>query len=115
MTLPDATELARAVRDGALDRHALIDQAVRALEEVDGSLRAVVHWIGDRAHADADAATGPFAGVPIVAKDLDGTLAGAPYTASSTFLRGYVADRDSPVIARLKAAGFVFVAPTHGG
>jgi amidase len=53
--------------------------------------------------------------VPIVIKDLDGTLAGAPYHAGTRHLKdaGYVADVTSWSFERLQAAGFVIVGKTN--
>ena len=57
----------------------------------------------------------PFAGVPLVVKDLDGTLAGEPYHAGTRHLRdaGYIADVTSWLFERLQAAGFVIIGKTN--
>ena len=110
----DAVELARRVRDGETDAATLVGEALAALDAVDGQLRATVWRDDERARSwSAEAADGPFAGVPFVVKDLDGDEAGVPNTGSSRFLVDHVPADDAPVIARLKAAGFVFIARTN--
>ena len=58
---------------------------------------------------------GPFRGVPIVVKDYDGPLADEPYHLGNRVLKkmGYIADHDSYLNAKLKAAGFVIVGKTN--
>jgi amidase len=78
----------------------------------------VIHRRDDRARSDAAAVevgSQPFAGVPVVIKDLDGTMAGEPYHAGSVHLRDhhYVADTTSVLIERLRSAGFVVVGKTN--
>ena len=53
--------------------------------------------------------------MPIVVKDLDGTLAGAPYHAGNKAAegRGYVATTTSYLFEKLEAAGFVIVGKTN--
>ena len=54
----------------------------------------------------------PLLGVPIAIKDLL-NVKGQPCTAGSNVLKGYVAPYDATVIARLRAAGCVFVSRTN--
>jgi len=110
----DAVELARRVREGEVRSIELVDAALAALDEVDPHLKAMVWRDDERARRWAEApADGPFAGVPFVVKDLDGAEAGVPNTGSSRFLVDYVPTADSAVIARLRAAGFVFLGRTN--
>ena len=74
------------------------------------TLNAVIHERFERAHATKlPPPDGPFRGVPILVKDLDGPLAGEPYHLGNRLLKeiGSLADHDSYLIAKLKAAGFV--------
>ena len=54
----------------------------------------------------------PLLGVPIAVKDVL-NVADQPCTAGSKILQGYVAPFDATVIARLRAAGCVFIARTN--
>jgi amidase len=66
-----------------------------------------------RARAQQPLPQGPFCGVPMVVKDFDGFVQGVPFTASSRVLEGFVPAHDSEAIARLRRAGFLFVAKTN--
>jgi amidase len=107
----DATGLADLVEKGEIAPDALLDLAHRAIGQVDPQLGAVVHDMFDAARTTPPA-DGPFRGVPMVVKDFDGFLAGHPWTASTRFLEGFVPDHDSEALARLRQAGFRFVAKT---
>ena len=77
----------------------------------------MIHPLFDKARATASGTLpdGPFRGVPIVVKDLDGTSFGDPMHYGNKLLKeiGYVADHDSYLFAKLRAAGFVFVGKTN--
>ena len=68
-----------------------------------------------RTAANAGLPDGPFSGVPIVVKDLDGTLAGAPYHAGNKALKAakHVATTTSYLFEKLERAGFVIVGKTN--
>ncbi len=100
----DATDQARLVRDGEVRPRELVEAAISAIDDT-ADLNAVIHRRDERALVEADAvdpSTQPFAGVPLVVKDLDGFLAGEPYHAGSVHLQdqGWVAPRTSALIAR---------------
>jgi amidase len=113
----DATAQAALVRDGAATPRELVDAALARIDAVNPQLNAVIHRRDARARADADAGPpdGPFCGVPIVVKDLDGSLAGEPLHLGNRMLRdlGHVADHDSYLFARLRAAGCVIVGKSN--
>lgn len=112
----DATAQAELVRTGDLTPLELVDAAINRIEKVNGELNAVIHPLFDSARASADtAADGPFRGVPIVVKDFDGALAGAPLHMGNALLKrvGYVADHDSYLFTKLRDAGFVLVGKTN--
>jgi amidase len=111
----DAVGLAELVRRKEVTPRELVEVALARLEQVNPRLNAVVHRLDERALSAASGPLpeGPFRGVPFLVKDLDGTLAGAPYTASSRALRGYVAPHDSELFARYKRAGLVILGKTN--
>jgi len=113
----DATAQAALVRGGDLTPLELVDAAINRIEKVNGELNAVIHPLFDKARATAGAELpdGPFRGVPIVVKDLDGTSAGDPYHAGNQLLKrvGHVADHDAYLFTKLRDAGFVFVGKTN--
>jgi amidase len=113
----DATAQAELVRDGTVSPRELVDAALARIDAVDPQLNAVIHRRDARARAEADAGPpdGPFSGVPILVKDLDGSLGGEPLHFGNRLLRdlGHVADHDSYLFARLRAAGCVIVGKTN--
>jgi amidase len=109
----DATAQAELLRTGDVGPVELVDAALAAIDAT-AELDAVIHRRDDRARAEAEQAevgAQPFAGVPLVVKDLDGFLAGEPYHAGSAHLRDrhFVPDWTSELIARLQRVGFVVV------
>ena len=113
----DATAQAALVRDGHASALELVDAAIERIEKLNGELNAVIHPLYERARTAVHTGLpdGPFTGVPIVIKDLDGMLAGAPYHAGNKLLkaRNYVADTTSYLFAKLEQAGFVIVGKTN--
>jgi amidase len=121
MNLPhaelDACAQAELVRSGEVSPRELVDAAIAAIDAT-SQLNAVIHRRDELARAEAErvrVGDQPFAGVPILVKDLDGFLAAEPYHAGSVHLRdaGYVADHTSWLFDRLQAAGFVIVGKTN--
>jgi len=105
------------VQSGEVSPADLVEAAIDAIDAT-SDLNAVIHRRDDAARREAAAVSPgvqPFAGVPIVVKDLDGFLAGEPYHAGSKHLRDarYRPDVTSVLIERLIAAGFVIVGKTN--
>ena len=117
LSLLDATAQAELVRNGEASATELVDAAISRIEKVNGEVNAVIHPLYERAQAMVQNAlpSGPFTGVPIVVKDLDGTLAGAPYHAGNKALKAakHVATTTSYLFEKLEQAGFVIVAKTN--
>ncbi|HET7523047.1 MAG TPA: amidase [Acidimicrobiales bacterium] len=113
----DATAQAELVAKGEVTARELVESAIDRIEKVDGSLNAVIHRRFERALDEADAGlpAGPFTGVPFLIKDLFADSAGDPAHQGNRALRdaGWTAERDSWLIARLRAAGFAFVGRTN--
>jgi amidase len=112
----DATAQAELVATGALSATELVEAAIARIEATNPEINAVIHPLFERARdRAASPGTGPFAGVPMVAKDLDGRLAGAPLHLGNKLLKevGYVAADSSYLFDKLEAAGFVFVGKTN--
>ena len=112
----DATAQADLVRNGDAQPIELVDAAIARIESINDELNAIIHPLFDRARAAANDMSGPadarpFAGVPIVVKDLDGVLAGAPYHGGNRLLKAldYRPTVTSHVFTKLEAAGFVIV------
>jgi amidase len=117
LSILDATAQADLVRRRGASPLELVDEAIERIEKLNGELNAVIHPLYERARSQArgDLPDGPFRGVPIVVKDLDGTLAGAPYHAGNRLLKelDYIAPTTSSLFEKLEGAGFVIVGKTN--
>jgi amidase len=109
----DATAQAALVQSGDASPAELVDAAIDRIEKLNGELNAVIHPLYDRARAlvRKGLPDGPFTGVPIVVKDLDGMLAGAPYHAGNKALKAVnnTPTTTSALFSKLEGAGFVIV------
>jgi amidase len=111
----DAVGQADLVREGRVSPQELVEAAIERIERVNPKLNCVVTRLYDdaRTNAAGELPLGPFRGVPFLLKDLVARYAGAPLTEGSRFLSGYVPERDSELVRRLKASGLVFVGKTN--
>jgi amidase len=113
----DATAQAELVSSGQASPRELVDAAIQRIEKLDGELNAVVTRLFEKARAAADGELpdGPLRGVPFLLKDLGALSAGDPYAAGVKAARaaGYVADHDSVVTERFRAAGLVCLGRTN--
>ena len=110
----DAVGQARLVHSGELRPVDLVLDAITRIERLDPLLHALVASDFDRAVDTArelDPAL-PFAGVPILVKDLCAEVAGLPMREGSAYLRDVVSTHDQEYVARLRRAGFVILGKT---
>ena len=117
----DGVEMASLVAKGEVTASDLVEAGVRAIEEMNPALNAVVHKLYDMGRDGAKAVTpgsGPLAGVPFLLKELASSWTGAPLTNSSRFLKDQVAQFDSEISRRLRAGGLLLLgksnAPENG-
>src|SRR5439155_14257785 len=85
----DALDQAQLVRKGDATPAELVEAAIAHIEALDPKLNAVIQPRFDKARADAAAVdrAAPFAGVPIVVKDLYCHMAGDPFHKGMRFLK----------------------------
>ena len=110
----DATSQAELVCTRRASARELVQAAIDRIEQLDGSLNAVVHTRFERALEECDAvdpARQPFAGVPILLKDAGVPQRGEPHHQGMAVLRAYDhrEREDGWLVERLRAAGFVVV------
>ncbi|HAL91678.1 MAG TPA: Asp-tRNA(Asn)/Glu-tRNA(Gln) amidotransferase GatCAB subunit A [Verrucomicrobia bacterium] len=113
-------EAADALAKKAVSSEELTSALLDRSEKLEPALNSLTWFSREAARAEARAADAaraagdkrPFLGVPIAIKDLL-NVKGQPCTAGSNILKGYVAPYDATVIARLRAAGCVFVSRTN--
>src|SRR5215218_3254988 len=113
----DATGQAELVSSGQALPRELVDAAIGRVEKLNGELNAVVTQLFEKARVAAEGALpqGPLRGVPFLLKDLGALSEGDPYAEGVKAARtaGYLADHDSVVTDRFRAAGLVFVGRTN--
>lgn len=114
---PTLHELASAVRAGQRSAVALVQLSLERIAQHE-ALGAVVALDPEGALARADSidrggATGPLAGLPVLVKD-NTDVAGMRTTHGSRwFADAAPAERDAPVVRRLRAAGAIVVGKTN--
>ena len=115
----DATGQAELVRTAQVGARELVDAAIAAAESRNPAINAIIHPRFDAARAEADATdavhAGPFAGVPMVVKDLGCVMAGEPSHGGTRALKAidHRAPHDSALYRRFRRAGFVTLGRTN--
>ena len=113
----DATALAAAIRAGDFTAVEVLDTCTALIEQHNPTLNAVIHKCYDKARTQLEQlpVDAPFAGVPLLLKDLGHHLRGMPTTAGNTALRDLhpVSGQDSFFVDKLAAGGFVFPGKTN--
>ena len=104
---PAAMGQAEAATMAAIARIEQLDSKVRAVIAIDPTALAQARAI------DARGLTGPLAGQPVLIKDNIEAAGPLPTTAGSIALANNVTGRDSPLVARLRAAGAVILGKTN--
>ena len=105
----DATATAAAIRSGEVSAREVVEDAIARIEKHDAVLNTVVAERFEQALAEVDAGlpAGPLAGVPMLVKDLGMQVAGLPLTRGSRLWADDVAEVDSELVRRYRAAGLV--------
>jgi amidase len=119
----DAMAQAELLRDGHVTATELVGAAIAAAERINPSINAIIHARFEAARREAaevdssrsDESVAPFAGVPIVVKDLGCAIAGEPHHQGVRALKAidYRAPTDSALYRRFRAAGFIVIGRTN--
>ncbi len=111
----DATALADLVRKGHVSAAELLETAIARAEAVNPQLNAIVTPLYDKGREMVHQvpATGAFAGVPFLLKDLELEWADTPLKSGCRGYQNYVSPTDSETVKRLKKAGLVFFGKTN--
>jgi amidase len=113
-----ACDLTRALTTGRLSAEALMAATLERIAALNPrhnaivSLRPAAELIAEARAADAAEVRGPLHGLPMAIKDLE-DVAGLPTTRGSPLLKGPPAAADSVMVARLRAAGAIFIGKTN--
>lgn len=110
----DGVGLAELVRTGAIHPRELVAEAIARIERDNPRLNAVIHPMFDSARAQAEKpVSGPFGGVPFLAKDLLSMWKGEPQQSGTRFAKGYIAPHDSELTTRYRKSGVIPVGKTN--
>jgi amidase len=119
--MSSASELAEAIRSKKLTSRAIVDAHLEQIAKVNPKLNAVVQLTAETARKQADEADaalardeikGPLHGVPMTIKDTLET-AGVICTGGTKGRANFVPKADATAVARLRAAGAIFLGKTN--
>lgn len=116
MDFKDASEQAQAVKTGEVSAREVVLESIKRIEELNPELKAVVSMQFEKALAKADALTdlsAPFAGVPILLKDLGQHQAGQLSTSGSKLFANYYANQDDNYTKKIEELGFIILGRTN--
>lgn len=108
----DATALADLIRRGDVSSREVCEAAVERATKVNGTLNAICYPQFTEALTQDYPEDAPFAGVPLLLKDLAQEQAGHPCTFGSRGLAKNVAPQDSEFVRRARAGGLRFLGRT---
>jgi Asp-tRNA(Asn)/Glu-tRNA(Gln) amidotransferase A subunit family amidase len=118
---PSIADAVRRIKAGALSPEDLVEHCLARIEQFDQRIKAwvLVDAEGARKRAEelmSAARRGeshllPLLGVPVAIKDII-DVAGMPTRAGSPLRENYVAQRDAPLVARLRRAGAIILGKT---
>lgn len=112
----DAVGLAELIRSREVSPVELLEAAFARLEEVNPQLNAVIRTYETRAREEASLVRPgeqPFAGVPLLLKDISQSLEGEFLTSGSRLFSEHRALRNSNFVTRLRDAGFIIIGHTN--
>ncbi len=112
----DGLALGELVRRGEVSALELLETAIARAEAVNPQINALVYRFYDMAREAARALKPedrPFAGVPLLLKDILGHCAGVPTRFGAGFMPAAPQPVDAYLVARFKAAGFIPFAKTN--
>jgi len=108
----DAVALADLIRRGDVSSREVCEAAIERANQVDGRLNAICFPQFPEALAQSYNKEAPFAGVPLLLKDLAQEQEGQPCTYGSRGLKNNIAPRDSEFVRRAREAGLLFLGRT---
>jgi Asp-tRNA(Asn)/Glu-tRNA(Gln) amidotransferase A subunit family amidase len=121
LRLHPLSDLVALIRGRSLAARELVATSLARIEELEPRLNAWAALDGDRALAEAAAIDerlaageelGPLAGIPIGVKDLEAAAGFTTAYGSALHVSDAPAEADSPLVARLRAAGCIVVGKT---
>jgi len=121
LTFLSATEMAKGIREKQLSPVELVEAHLSRIETLNPKLNAFVQLDAERARSQAQAAEtavmgrkafGPLHGVPISIKSSI-EVVGLHCEAGTRLRAGVVAEKDAPLVGRLRTAGAIILGVTN--
>ena len=111
----DGTGLAELVQKRLVTPNEIIEIAINYLEQLNPRLNAVIGKMYDKARQAATRLTcqEPFAGVPILLKDIGQEIKGELITSGAKALQQYRANEDATFVKRVRSTGVIFLGRTN--
>jgi amidase len=110
----DGLGLAELMKKKKVKPAELVEAAIERIERLNPKLNAVVFKAYDAARAKAAAKlSGPFAGVPMLLKDILAAKKGWPTRSGARFAPGAPSASDATLVARFEAAGLIPLGKTN--
>jgi len=111
----DAIALAQLLKRKEISPTELIEKSFQQLEKVNPRINGMVRTRQEQVLKEAESIElhQPFAGVPIVLKDISQGIKGELLTSGSNLLKNYRAQEDSNFTKKLREAGFLIIGQTN--
>ncbi|RDW20176.1 amidase [Oceanobacillus arenosus] len=112
----DATEMAELVKKKQVTPKELVEMAFEQLEKVNPTLNILTSSRKDKVLKEAEnlaLENAPFAGVPILLKNISQSVEGEPLTSGSKLLTSSISKHDSYFVKRLRDLEFLFLGHTN--
>jgi Asp-tRNA(Asn)/Glu-tRNA(Gln) amidotransferase A subunit family amidase len=111
----DAAGLGELIATRKVKVEEVLEAAIERIETHNPKINAVIHKMYDAARQQMQAGlpSGPLAGVPYLLKDLTILCKGQPTSNGSNLFEGFIADHDSTLTQRLRAAGLLLLGKTN--
>ena len=112
----DATDMAALIRKKETTPQELLELSFQQLEKVNPELNAITSARKEKVLEEAknvNVENSPFAGVPLLLKNISQAVKGEPLTSGAKLLKTMTAEHDSHFIKKLRDAGFLFMGHTN--
>ncbi|MBS4209392.1 amidase [Bacillus sp. FJAT-50079] len=112
----DATDMAELIQKKEVAPIELIELSLQQLEKVNPTLNAVTHVRKEKVLEEAKRLKiddRPFAGVPILLKNISQSLKDEPMTSGASLFKSMISNHHSNFVQKLEDAGFLFLGHTN--
>lgn len=111
----DAVGLAELVKKKEISAKEVVQSAMKEIDRLNPKLNAVINKFYEKAlkAAENPDLTKPFAGVPILLKDITQEIEGEKITSGSKAFQQYRAMKDTEFVKRLRNSGMIFMGQTN--